>query len=87
VVVSLVTSTNGLWTMVDQSSVPGTFPACTADPVAGDLHHRRDKLMVPDPAIVGAGHGAQLDPSVFRLQRLDQFGSVRQEAMLHIDAR
>src|SRR3546814_7485327 len=42
--------------------------------------------MVPDPAVVWTGHGAQLGAAVLGLERLHQFGAVRQQAVLHVDA-
>jgi hypothetical protein len=64
----------------------GHLPACVAGAVARDLHHRRDQLMVPDAAIIGTGDGAQFDAAVLGLQHLHQFGPVRQQPVLHIDA-
>src|SRR3546814_15659740 len=37
-------------------------------------------------AVVWTGHGAQLGAAVLGLERLHQFGAVRQQAVLHVDA-
>src|SRR3546814_5424051 len=62
------------------------LPARVAGAVARDVHHGCDQLMVPDPAVVWTGHGAQLGAAVLGLERLHQFGAVRQQAVLHVDA-
>ena len=85
-VVSLVTSTNGLWVMRRPVEQARHLPARVADAVAGDAHDRRDQLVIPDAAVVGAGDGAQLDPAVVGLQRLHQLGAVRQQPVLQVDA-
>jgi hypothetical protein len=43
--------------------------------------------MIPDAAIIGAGHGAQLGTSVAGLERLHQFPAMREQTVLHVDAR
>jgi hypothetical protein len=43
--------------------------------------------VVVDSAVVRAGDGAQLDPAVIGLQRLDLFGAMRAEPVLQVDAR
>ena len=42
--------------------------------------------MVPDAAIVRPGDGAQLGPAALGLERLDHLGTMRQQAVLEIDA-
>lgn len=64
----------------------GDFPAGVADTVAGDTHHRLNEFVIPDPAIVGAGHRAEFDAAVVGFERLDQLGAVRGEAVLQVDA-
>ena len=65
------------------------LPACVAGAVASDLLHRFDKLMVVDPAVVGAGHGAQFEAApgnwIVGFERLDLLGSVGGQPVLQID--
>lgn len=42
--------------------------------------------MVPDPAIIGAGHRAQLGAPILGLERLDQLGAVREQPVLEVNA-
>ena len=42
--------------------------------------------MIPDPPVIRAGDGAQFGTAIFGLQRLHEFGAVREQAMLHVDA-
>ena len=42
--------------------------------------------MVVDPAVVGAGHGAQLDAAVVGLEGLDLLGAVGGQPILQVDA-
>ena len=65
---------------------PRHLPARVAGAVAGDPHDGLDQLMVPDPAIVGAGHRTQLGPPVLGLQRLHQLAAMREQPVLEIDA-
>ena len=62
------------------------LPARVARPVAGDTHHCLDQLMIPDPAIVRTGDGAQFYPAIVGFQRLYQLGAVREQSMLKVDA-
>jgi hypothetical protein len=62
------------------------LPSGIAGAVAGDLHHRGDQFVIPDPAIVGSGDGAQFGASILGLERLHEFRAVREEAVLHVDA-
>src|SRR6267142_2039104 len=82
VVESFVTSTNGLCVIVFQSSTPGTFHRVS---VARDLHHGGDELVVPDAAVIRAGHGAKLDAAVIGFQCFHKLGAMRKQAVLQID--
>ena len=64
----------------------GHLPARVARAVAGDPLHGPDELMVVDAAIVRAGDGAQLDPAVVGLERLDLLGPMRGQPVLQVDA-
>jgi hypothetical protein len=55
----------------------GDLPHRIAGAVSGDAHDGGDKLMVPDAAIVRAGHGAKLNAAIVRFQRLHKLGAVR----------
>ena len=67
------------------------FPARVAGAIACDLLNRFDKFVVVDPAIVGAGHGAQFQPAprngIVGFERLYLFGPVRGESVLQVDRR
>ena len=62
------------------------LPARIAGAVAGDALHGRDQFVVEDAAIVGPGDGAQLDATIFDLERLHLLGAMRGQAVLQVDA-
>ncbi len=64
----------------------GDLPTRIPGAVAGDALHRLDQFMVVDAAIVRPGDGAQFDPAVVGLQRLDLLATMGAQPVLQIDA-
>ena len=63
------------------------LPARVADAVAGDPHDGLDQRVVVNTAIIGAGDGAKLCPSVFDLERLQPLCPTAREAVLQVARR